>query len=133
MNEKKGIEQKCNSILVVEDEKSIQEIIKIALEMEGYNVVTADNGKDGLEMLPQMQTPCLILLDLMMPIMNGWEFVEALSTDMTLATIPVIIVTAYGERAEQIPSKGILKKPIDLDALLDQVNNWCDQCSRESL
>lgn len=124
---------KCNTILVVEDEKGIQDIIKIALEMEGYEVVTADNGKEGLEMLPNMKTPCLILLDLMMPVMNGWEFVEALSKDMTVATIPVVIVTAYGERAQKIPSKGILKKPIDLDALLSQVNNWCNQCNRESL
>lgn len=124
---------KCSSILVVEDEKGIQDIIKIALEMEGYKVFTADNGKEGLELLPKMQTPCLILLDLMMPIMNGWEFVEALSKEMTLATIPVVIVTAYGERAHSVPSKGILKKPIDLDALLDQVNKWCDQCTREFL
>ncbi len=117
---------KCKSILVVEDEKGIQEVIKMALEMEGYKVKTADNGKAGLELLPKMETPCLILLDLMMPVMNGWQFAEAISQDMTLATIPVVIVTAYGDRAMSIPAKGVLKKPIDLDLLLNTVKKWCD-------
>lgn len=121
--------RKCASILVVEDEKAIQEVLKAALEMEGYKVFTADNGKEGIELLPNMPTPCLILLDLMMPVMNGWEFAEALSKDMTLATIPVVIVTAFGERAKMVPSKGILKKPIDLDALLFTVKQWCSGIS----
>lgn len=121
---------KCRSILVVEDEKGIQEVLKIALEMEGYDVFTADNGKIGLEMLSKIPTPCLILLDLMMPVMNGWQFAEVVSNDVSLATIPVIIVTAYGDRAKTVPSKGILKKPIDLDSLLNTVKKWCDGISR---
>lgn len=92
-------EKVCNNILIVEDEKGIQEVLKDALEMEGYTVFTADNGQEGLEMLPKMPTPCLILLDLMMPVMNGWQFAEVISKDMTLATIPVVLVTAYGDRA----------------------------------
>lgn len=125
--------KKCNSILIVEDEKGIQDVLRMALEMEGYKVFTADNGKQGLEMLPNMETPCLILLDLMMPVMNGWEFAEAISKDMTLATIPVVIVTAYGERADRIPSKGVLKKPIDLDALLRIADEWCEHwCNGKS-
>lgn len=121
---------KCRNILIVEDEKGIQEVLKIALEMEGYSVYAADNGKIGLEMLPTIPTPCLILLDLMMPVMNGWQFVEAISKDMTLATIPVVIVTAYGDRAKTVPSKGILKKPIDLDSLLNTAKKWCDGFSK---
>lgn len=128
-----GASKKCNSILIVEDEKGIQDVLRMALEMEGYKVFTADNGKQGLEMLPNMETPCLILLDLMMPVMNGWEFAEAISKDMTLATIPVVIVTAYGERADRIPSKGVLKKPIDLDALLRIADEWCEHwCNGKS-
>lgn len=121
---------KCRSILIVEDEKGIQEVLKIALEMEGYEVYTADNGKMGLEILPTIPTPCLILLDLMMPVMNGWQFAEVISNDTALATIPMVIVTAYGDRARSIPSKGILKKPIDLDSLLTTVKKWCDGISR---
>lgn len=121
----------CNNILIVEDEKGIQEILKDALEMEGYKVFTADNGQEGLKLLPSIPTPCLILLDLMMPIMNGWQFAEALSKDMTLATIPIVLVTAYGDRASLIPAKGIIKKPIDLDALLDIVKQWCNGISQK--
>lgn len=118
--------KKCSNILVVEDEKSIQEVLKDALEMEGYTVYTADNGKEGLEMLPKMPRPCLILLDLMMPVMDGWQFVEAISKDVILATIPVVLVTAYGDRAKLTPSKGIIKKPIDLDLLFSSVKKWCN-------
>lgn len=118
-------EKACNNILIVEDEKGIQEVLKDALEMEGYTVFTADNGQEGLEKLPEMPTPCLILLDLMMPVMNGWQFAEVISKDMTLAAIPVVLVTAYGDRAKLVPSKGIIKKPIDLDLLLNVVKQWC--------
>jgi CheY-like chemotaxis protein len=120
---------KCKNILIVEDEKSIQEILKDALEMEGYSVFTADNGKEGLAKLPTIPTPCLILLDLMMPVMNGWQFAEAISKDMVLATIPVVLVTAYGERAKLVPSKGIIKKPIDFEFLLKTVEKWCNGIS----
>ena len=117
---------KCRSILVVEDEKGIQEVLKIALKMEGYDVFTADNGKIGLEMLQKIPRPCLILLDLMMPVMNGWQFAEVISKDVTLSSIPVVIVTAYGDRAKTVPSKGILNKPIELDSLLNTIKKWCD-------
>lgn len=117
---------KFKSILIIEDEKAIQEVLKDAIELEGYNVSTADNGQEGLNILPRMPTPCLILLDLMMPVMNGWQFAEAISKDMVLATIPIVIVTAYGDRAGLIPSKGVLKKPVDLDTLLNVVKKWCN-------
>ena len=117
---------KCKSILIVEDEKGIQDVLRMALETEGYKVYTADNGKEGLNLLPQIETPCLILLDLMMPVMNGWEFSKIISKDIILASIPVVLVTAYGERAQTVPSKGIIKKPIDLDTLLNTVYQWCN-------
>jgi CheY-like chemotaxis protein len=122
----KNQNKNCNNILIVEDEKGIQEILKDALEMEGYKVFTADNGQEGLDLLPKIPTPCLILLDLMMPVMNGWQFAEVMSKDMTLATIPIVIVTAFGDRAKLIPSKGVIKKPVDLDALLNIVKEWCN-------
>ena len=118
--------KRCKYILIIEDEKSIQEALKVALEMEGYIVFTADNGQEGLDKLPTIPTPCLILLDLMMPVMNGWEFAEIVSKDITLATIPVVLVTAYGDRAREVTSKAIIKKPIDLDLLLKTVQKWCE-------
>jgi CheY-like chemotaxis protein len=121
--------KQCSNVLIVEDDKSIQEILKESLEMEGYTVFTADNGQVGLEMLPTLPTPCLILLDLMMPVMNGWQFAENISKDMTLAAIPIVLVTAFEDRAKLIPSKGIIKKPIDLDLLLNTVQHWCNGIS----
>ena len=113
------------SILVVEDNKEIQDSLKMALEVEGYNVFTADNGKEAIERLRKMPTPCVILLDLMMPVMNGWEFVEAISKDIMLSTIPIIVVSAFGEKNTNPKPSAYIQKPIDLDALLSAVSKHC--------
>lgn len=113
------------SILVIEDDKEIQESLKMALELDGYNVFTADNGKEGIEKLRKMPTPCIILLDLMMPVMNGWEFMEVIGKDLMLSTIPVVIVSAVGDKKGIPKTEGYIKKPIDLDALLNTVSKHC--------
>ncbi len=113
------------SILIVEDEESIRETLKLALEFEGYVVFTAVNGKEGLNVLPKLPRPCLILLDLMMPVMDGWEFVSALQKDKVLATIPVVVVTAFSNKAKTIHAKEILKKPIDLETLFKVAKQYC--------
>ncbi len=114
-----------HTILVVEDDKGIQDAMKIALEYEGYKVLTADNGKQGIEILNKVSKPCLILLDLLMPVMNGVEFIEEMGKQLILATIPVVIVTAYGDQAKTIVSKGVVEKPIQLNVLLEKVREWC--------
>ncbi len=116
----------CKSVLVVEDDHDIRETIQAALEMEGYAVTAAANGQQALDALPKMARPCLILLDLMMPVMNGWQFVEEMHKDITLATIPVVVVTAYAERADGIKVRTVIKKPINLDLLLHVVGGYCD-------
>lgn len=116
----------CKDILVVEDDEGIRDTLKLALELEGYTVTTAANGQEGLDVLPTMPTPCLILLDLMMPVMNGWAFAEALRADMVLAPIPVVVVTAFAEKAARVAqARAILKKPIDFDSLLRLVKQFC--------
>jgi CheY-like chemotaxis protein len=115
----------CQSVLIVEDEQTIRETLQLTLEIEGYSVYTAENGKDGLEQLRQIPKPCLILLDLMMPVMNGWQFVEALHENTVLTTIPVVVVTAFNERTRSIRADGVMKKPVDLDALLATVKRYC--------
>lgn len=112
-------------VLVVEDNKEIQDSLKMALEIEGYEVFTADNGKEALEALNKIATPCLILLDLMMPVMNGWEFVEEINKDIMLSTIPIVIVTAFNDRKNTPKSEGYIQKPIDLNALLNTVSKHC--------
>ncbi|MEO5970088.1 MAG: response regulator [Bdellovibrionia bacterium] len=74
---------RCKSILVVEDEESIRENFQLLLELEGYSVFTASNGKESLRILKTIEKPCLILLDLLMPVMNGMEFLEAKSQEDT--------------------------------------------------
>ncbi len=125
MEEKKNDSNNYKSILVVEDNKEIQDSLKVALEVEGYNVYTADNGKDGLEKLAKIPTPCMILLDLMMPVMNGWEFVDEISKDILLSTIPVVVVSAFGDKKGTPKTQGYIQKPIDLDALLTTVSKHC--------
>lgn len=116
----------CNTILVVEDDADIRDMIVLALEAEGYQVTSAVNGKDGLNLLPSLARPCLVLLDLMMPVMNGWEFLQAKRQSDILAVIPVVIVSAFAEQAQREENVlGVLKKPIDLDALLKFVKQYC--------
>ena len=115
----------CRSILVVEDEKTIRESLVALLENEGYTVYSASNGKNGLEALKSMPRPCLILLDFMMPIMNGQEFLENKLHDEAIASIPVVVVSAYEDEARTLKSSAFIKKPIDFDALLKFVNLFC--------
>lgn len=119
----------CKTILIVEDDQSIRSTLKLALEIQGYTVFAAANGKEGLETLSQMPKPCLILLDLMMPVMDGWGFAEALGQDANFAHIPVIVITAFSDvsrdKAEALRAKLILGKPLDLDILFREAAKYC--------
>jgi CheY-like chemotaxis protein len=116
----------CSCILVVEDDKEIRESLKDVLEFEGYQTLTASNGKEAIDSLKLAPNPCLILLDLMMPVMNGWEFLKYRREFDTLATIPVAVVTAAGDgKTHGIEAQAIIKKPIDLDLLLKWVSQFC--------
>lgn len=113
-------------VLVVEDDEDVRDAIATALFDEGYEVQTAGHGQEALELLrgrgPDDQ-PCLILLDLMMPVMNGWQLVEALRAEDAYAAIPVVVVSAM---AEGVPGAvASMKKPIQLAALLDLVRQHC--------
>jgi CheY-like chemotaxis protein len=112
-------------ILIVEDDADIRESLTVALEWEGFEVFSAANGREGIEALAVLPAPCLILLDLMMPVMNGWEFAAALGTEPRLATIPIVVVSAFSERGEAIAAKAFLSKPIALDLLLDLAERYC--------
>ncbi len=114
-----------HSILVIDDNPDIREALQSALEEEGYSTVGAANGREGLDRLEAMDRPCLILLDLMMPVMTGLEFLEALRAQDALAGIPVVIVSAYDRLAERAGAHGFLRKPVDLDGLLHTVSQYC--------
>ncbi|MEO5668096.1 MAG: response regulator [Bdellovibrionota bacterium] len=113
----------CN-ILVVEDDSSIRETIKDILESEGYHVFTAVNGKDGLEKVHRIPKPCLVLLDMMMPVMSGQEFINNVSSDVMLAPIPILIFSAHYDEITNKGVKAIIKKPADINVLLRLVAQY---------
>jgi two-component system chemotaxis response regulator CheY len=121
----------CKSILVVEDNQDIREAVAEVLEMEGFSVHTAAHGQEALEKLPLLPDP-LILLDMMMPVMNGWEFLEARQLNAVFAEYPVVVVSALPAGKALVPetglihAEGLLEKPINLMNLLKIVQTYCD-------
>ena len=114
------------TVLIVEDDLDTREMLGRFLELEGYNVETAENGKRALERLGSGVGACVILLDLMMPVMDGWQFRQEQIRDAALADIPVIVVSAAGrDRLEKIQANAYLSKPVDLDELLGCVTQFC--------
>jgi CheY-like chemotaxis protein len=112
-------------VLVVEDDIGIRESVCQILEDEGFPTVSACNGKEALATLRNMTPlPRLILLDLMMPIMNGWEFYELISRDKSVSSIPVVVMSAQDTDAYS-GSLRLLRKPLALDQLLSTVNEIC--------
>jgi CheY-like chemotaxis protein len=120
----------CRSVLIVEDDEDIREALQVTLESVGYKVASARNGKEGLELLTSNPMPGLILLDLMMPVMNGWSFAEALEHNTMLSAIPVVVVTAYAEEAGSLKhARSFIKKPVDVALLLNVVRQYCNGCN----
>ena len=114
------------TVFIVEDDLDTREMLGRFLELEGYRVESAENGKLALERLGSGVGACVILLDLMMPVMDGWQFRQAQIRDEGLADIPVIVVSAAGrERIEKIQADAYLSKPVDLDELLGCVTQFC--------
>ena len=117
------------TICIVDDDLAIRAMLAETLEDEGYAVVTAADGHEALVHLKnQSATPCVILLDLMMPRMNGWEFCAAQQQDARLATIPIVVLSARIDIEHVVTSPAIvayLPKPIDLDRLLQVVAQYC--------
>lgn len=116
-------------ILVVDDDDDVRDAISLALTEEGYRVSTKCDGLEALEYLREAERPALILLDMMMPRMDGAELCARLAEDATLSSIPVVIVTAgaWAERRPKAPSqvRGVLKKPVTLERLLEVVEKIC--------
>ncbi len=119
------VDERCKSILIVEDEELIRENLRMLLEFEGYSVVTASNGQDGLEKLRKMPHPCLILLDLLMPVMNGMEFLAEKAKEDTLASLPVCVVSGVPDKPDLPGMSHFVKKPVDFDGLIEFVKRYC--------
>lgn len=115
-------------ILLIEDNVDMRDSIAMLLEYQGYEVIAASNGQEGLDCLRTMERPCLILLDLMMPVMDGWTFRTELLRNPELALIPVIILSG-AEDAEDAAARlrcaAHLSKPFPADRLYRTVRDHC--------
>lgn len=116
------------AVLVVDDDAEIRETLEEVLSDHGYAVACASNGLEALRYLRAAAPPCVILLDLMMPVMDGWEFRSHQRADPALSGIPVFVVTAGGnceDAARKLEAAGCLRKPLALEKLLSVVRGTC--------
>jgi len=116
-------------ILVVDDDPGLREALQDVLELEGYDVVLARDGQEALRLLEDAH-PVLVLLDLMMPRMNGYEFVAELERRSLRDHLPVVILTADANakrKAEQVGAEGYLAKPFEIDQVLATVDRILQQ------
>ncbi len=110
-------------VMVVEDDEGIRDALCDLLAAEGYEVVPAFNGADALERLRSGVRPDVILLDLMMPVMDGWAFRAEQRRDPALAEIPVVVITASRNAdVASLEPRAFLRKPIDFDELLKAID-----------
>jgi CheY-like chemotaxis protein len=115
-----------SEILIIDDDEGIIDVLTILLEDVGYKVGQALNGRSGLEYLKSHKDTKLILLDLMMPVMNGYQFREHQQRDTSMASIPVIVLTAGTmdtERLEAMKVAAYVKKNFDIDTLLEIIRS----------
>ncbi|MGB9380846.1 MAG: response regulator [Candidatus Binatus sp.] len=112
------------AILVVEDDEDAREAMVALLQMKGYRAVPAGNGREALDYLEEAPAPDLIILDLWMPVMDGWHFRSEQIKNPRLAHIPVIVVTALSDRAD-VDANEVIIKPVDVDRLLSTVDHYC--------
>jgi len=116
-----------SAVLVVDDDPDIRETLQIVLELQGHSVLLAANGRQALAELRRSPAPCLILLDLMMPDMNGWEFMAAQRADERLSSIPVVLLSGDAGISEMAAAHEIecLEKPVDVMTLVQTVKRFC--------
>lgn len=116
-------------VFVVEDDQDIREALTELLESEGYDVTTAENGQVGIDKLSAAsQLPNLILLDLMMPVKDGFQFFAEKTAHPILSSVPVVIMSADRhilDKQKKLQAKAYIKKPVDIDHILKVVDEHC--------
>jgi CheY-like chemotaxis protein len=113
-------------VLVVDDDQGVREAMTELLQIEGFAVIAAANGRDALELM-KVENPSLVLLDLVMPVTNGWEFLRYRKAQPSLAKIPVIVTSAVIDRAAGAQAEGadeVLLKPVNIEKLMNLVKRY---------
>ena len=110
-------------VLIVDDDPDLLDVTSFVIENEGMAVETARNGEEALDLIGSGRLPALVLLDLMMPVMNGWEFLAAVANDPVLRGLPVVVLTA-AEHTQVPGALEVVSKPMDLTVLLQVVERY---------
>ncbi len=112
-------------VVVVEDDPDIREVLQEMLDSGGHQVLTASNGREALDLLDRVASPCLVLLDLMMPVMSGFAFLEELQRRPDRDRVSVLLISANAQVEQAARGKGVVgfvRKPFDLDDVLALVD-----------
>jgi CheY-like chemotaxis protein len=116
-------------LLLVDDEDAIRESLREALEEDGFQILMAANGREALDRLRSSPRPSAILLDLMMPVMDGWEFRREQLNDPSLRDIPVLVISASGSSPQTLRSQlgdvELISKPLSYGGLLQALGRAC--------
>jgi len=113
-------------VFIIEDDPDTREMLTSFLQLEGFRTDSAANGREALDRLHAGLHASLIVLDLMMPVMDGWQFRSEQLRDPRIAKIPTMVISAAGrDRIAQIQADAYLAKPIDMDELLARVAAFC--------
>ena len=120
MNSEAGTAE--GSVLIVDDDELIRETLRELVEMAGCAALVAANGKEALKVMAEHR-PCLVILDLLMPVMTGNELLEVMRQEPALAQVPVVISTSAPDRAP--PGVPIIRKPVNIDTVVDWMRRTC--------
>lgn len=123
--------KKTPRVLIVDDEEALLDALGRLLDSEGYEVETARNGKEALEKLATMAPPGLILLDLKMPVMDGWQFLAARAAESPTLRVPIVLLSGLGFIPNAPGVADFLSKPINPSRLLACVQRFCGEPGRK--
>lgn len=115
-----------DELMIIEDDRESRTFLTQLFQLEGFRVVAFPDGADALDYLAQLPPPCLIIMDIRMPVMDGLQFRAAMLRDPRLAEIPAVVVTAFEPpAAASLSALRVFRKPVDVDALLAVVRENC--------
>lgn len=120
-------------ILLADDDDDIRSTVSAVLASEGHEIVEARNGMHALQLLTRDPLPDVIILDILMPVMNGFEFLDRMQHDPRIAHLPVLAVTAHAKVGEIHGVVRVIRKPFDLDRLLAAIDLACAPAPRRSI